>query len=88
MAMELRFYKKTEKTESGDEICTYYVLGNKVSTFIMMNAEEPVRYIISCLPGTVDISEEMKKITQSEFLVAATKSNNAACWYIDNIIQQ
>lgn len=84
--MELQFYKKIEPTESGDEIYTYYVLNKEFSTFIIMNNTEPRRYVISCLPAPVEVTEKMLPITQSEFLAAATKSNNAACWYIDEII--
>ncbi len=84
--MELQFYKKTEHTESGDKIYTYYVLNNKFSTFIIMNSSEPIRYVISCLPAPLEITEKMLPITQSEFLAAATKSDNAACWYIDEIV--
>lgn len=84
--MELQFYKKTEHTKSGDEIYTYYVLNSKSSTFIIMNKEEPSRYITSYLPAPVEITEKMLPISQNEFLAAATKSNNAICWYIDDII--
>ena len=84
--MELQFFKKTEHTKSGDEIYTYYVLNNELSTFIIMNKEEPIRYVISCLPSPVEITDAMLPISQNEFLVAATKSNNAICWYIDDII--
>jgi hypothetical protein len=83
--MELQFYKKTELTEGGDEIYTYYVLNNITSTFIIMNKAEPIRYVISCLPAPIEINDKMLPITQSEFLAAATKSNNAACWYVDAI---
>lgn len=84
--MELQFYKKTEKTESGDEINTFYVLNGEMSTFIIMNNELPQRFVISCLPAPLEINEKMLPISQSEFLAAATKSNNAICWYVDEII--
>lgn len=83
--MELHFYKKTENTQSGGTISTYYVLSEKLSTLIIMNDEEPARYVISCLPAPVEVNEKMMPISQSEFLAAATKSNNAICWYVDNI---
>ncbi len=84
--MELQFYKKTERTESGDEIFTFYVLNGELSTFIIMNEDDPKRYVISCLPAPIEITDKMQEITQSEFLAAATKSNNAVCWYVDEII--
>ncbi|MDL5049024.1 hypothetical protein QQ054_23715 [Oscillatoria amoena NRMC-F 0135] len=83
--MELQYFKKTETTASNDEIITYYVTGGKQSTVLMMNRDEPVRYIISYLPGTIDVTDEMRKISQSEFLAAATRSNNAVCWYVDGV---
>lgn len=84
--MELQFYKKTELTESGDEIYTYYVLNDTTSTFIITNKQEPTRHVISCLPAPIEISEKMLPISQHEFLAAATNSNNAACWYIDELL--
>ncbi len=84
--MELQFYKKTEDTNSGDTISTYYVLSEKLSTLIIMNNEEPARYVISCLPAPVEVNDKMYPISQSEFLAAATKSNNAICWYVDEIV--
>ena len=83
--MELQFFKKTEATGSNDQISIYYVLSGRHNTLIMMNEKEPRRYIISCLPGPIEVTDQMETITKSEFLAAATLSNNAACWYIEHL---
>lgn len=82
----VKFYKKVEATASNDEIATYYVMSKEQTTLLIMNRLEPVRYIISYLPGTVEETPQMHQISQSEFLAAAARGNNAACWYIDFLI--
>lgn len=79
--MELQFYKKGEGTESGDEITTYYVLGEKMATLIMMNRQAPQRFIVTCLPANVEVSPQMEKITPTDFLDAAHQSAEALNWY-------
>jgi hypothetical protein len=83
--MELQFFKKTEQTASMDTITTYYVMNEKQSTLLMMNTKVPVRYIITCLPAPVEITNEMQPIEQTEYLEAATKSNHAVYWYVDEV---
>jgi hypothetical protein len=83
--MELQFYKKTEQTASLDTITTYYVMSDKQSTLLMMNTNPPVRYIITCLPAPVEITNQMQPIEQNEYLEAATKSNTAVYWYVDEV---
>jgi hypothetical protein len=51
----------------------------------MMNTKVPVRYIITCLPAPVEITNEMQPIEQTEYLEAATKSNHAVYWYVDEV---
>ena len=85
-AQAVKFFKKVETTASDDEIATYYAMGKEQTTLLIMNRLEPIRYIISYLPGTVEETTQMMVISQSEFLAAAARGNNAACWYIDFLI--
>lgn len=79
--MELQFYKKGEDTESGDVITTYYVLGEKMATLIMVNKQPPLRCIVTCLPANVEISPQMERITPTDFLEVAQQSSDALNWY-------
>lgn len=82
--MELLFYKKAERNGL-NEMITYYVTNGEKTTLILMNENEPIRYIVSSMPGSIEVSEKHIPIDKNEFLAAAVKSNNDICWYVDQV---